>query len=231
MPRIKSAAAFSLHVLALVTYLAAGSQNGYPQPTGSASLAVGTIGAQVLGRVLIQSDLSVKLYGYFTYMQGVPGPIFSGAPSESTAIMTFSADPTAATLVPNGDVTQGLENPVNGQFTNLNVYYNPNPSSRNLLNPDDFTQGQLVAQFHSRAAAVSITAPATFQATGALTLQTANYFIINNQPISLFNLVSGLTLTLSGHAPPINAIAAGILANGSFSIPLSGTAYIAGIQN
>ena len=225
MHRIKFIAA-----LALSTYFAV-AQNGFSQTTGTSPLTTGTIGAQVLGRVLIQSDLTVKLYGYFTYMEGVPGPIFSGVPSENTAMLTFSADPTAATLISNGDIIQGLENPLNSQFTNLNVYYNSSPTTRSLLSPGDFTQGQLIAQFQSHAAAVNVSASGTFQATGALTIQTGSYFFINNQPANLFNMVTGLNLNLFGPAPSLATIAAGVVSNGNFSIPLAGTAYVAGGQN
>ena len=227
MHSTKVSAVVSLPLLAIAGYLAFGPRNGYSQ----SSLPAGTIGAQVVGRILIQPDLTVKLYGYFTYMQGVPGPLFSGPPSENTAMLTFSADPTAATLISNGDIIQALENPVNGQFTNLTVYYNANPSSRSLANPDDFTQGQSVALFHSRAAAVNISASGTFQATGALNSQTGSFFFINNQPVNIYNLVTGLTLNLFGPAPSLSTIAAGIAANGNFSIPLAGTAYVAVPQN
>ncbi|HEY3840503.1 MAG TPA: hypothetical protein VGL72_28220 [Bryobacteraceae bacterium] len=224
---IKVPEALRLPLIVLAGYLAIGSQSGYAQ----ASLPSGTIGAQVVGRILIQADLTVKLYGYFTYMQGVPGPLFSGTPGENTAMLTFSADPTAATLISNGDIIQALENPVNGQFTNLTVYYNANPSARSLANPDDFTQGQSVALFQSRAGAVNISASGTFQATGALNTQTGSFFFINNQPVNIYNLVSGLTLNLFGPAPSLSTITAGLAANGNFSIPLAGTAYVALPQN
>jgi hypothetical protein len=218
----------ALPLFALAGYLGLAVQSGCAQST---PLSTGSIGAQVVGRILIQSDLSVKLYGYFTYMQGVPGPLFSGTPSENTAMLTFSADPTAASLISNGDIIQGLENPSNGQFTNLTVYYNASPSSRSLASPDDFTQGQAVAQFHSRAAAVSISASGTFQATGALNPQTGSFFFINNQPVNIFNMVNGLTMNLFGPAPTLSTIMTGIMNNGNFSIPLAGTAYVAGQQN
>lgn len=230
MRRNKLIAAIGVPALVFLSYLAIGFETACAQST-SVPLTPGTIGAQVVGRVLILPDFSVKLYGYFTYMQGVPGPLFTGAPSENTAMLTFAADPTFATLVSNGDIMQGLENPANSQFTNLTVYYNAGATARNILNPDDFAQGQAVAQFHSRAAAVSISASGTFQATGALNPQTGSYFFINNMPVNIYNVVSGLTINLFGPALAIPTIAAGILANGNFSIPFSGTGYIAGTQN
>jgi hypothetical protein len=213
--------------LAFILYLAAGSQQGYSQ----AILANGAIGAQVLGRVRIQPDLSVKLYGYFTYLAGVPGSIFAGVPSENTAMLTYAADPTSATLIRNGDIVQGVESPVNSQYTVLSIYYNPNATSRNILNPDDFAQGQLIAKFRSRASVVNVSASGTFQATSGITLDTANYFFIHNQPVNLGSIANALSLTLFGPAPSFDAIAAGLLSDGSFSIPLAGTGYIVSSMN
>src|SRR5579883_1624962 len=111
MPRIQTPFVTFLALAACVAFTPRhASAQGSPLP-------LGTIGAQVVGRVLIQPDLTIKLYGYFTYVQGIQGSIFSGSPSENTAMLTFSADPTAATLISNGDIIQGLENPANGQFT------------------------------------------------------------------------------------------------------------------
>jgi len=229
MLRLKFSAAAGVPALALLTYLAVGPQRIQAQSSGP--VANGSIGAQVLGRVRLQPDFSVKLYGYFTYIAGVPGSIFTGVPSENTAMLTYSAEPTGATLIRNGDIVQGLENPANGQYTVLSIYYNPNPSSRNILSPDDFTQGQLIAKFRSRAAAVNIAASGSFQATSGLSMETSSFFIINGQPMNFANIANGLSLSLFGPAPSFDTITAGLLNDGSASISLSGTAYIAGTPN
>jgi hypothetical protein len=31
-----------------------------------------------------------RALGYFTFIEGIPGPFFSGAPSEATAFFTFT---------------------------------------------------------------------------------------------------------------------------------------------
>jgi hypothetical protein len=211
---------------AVAAYLATGPQNSYSQAP-PAPLANASIGAQVLGRVSIQPDFSVSLYGYFTFMSGVPGPIFSGDPSENTAMLTYWAEPTGATLLHNGDILQGLEKPVNGQYTILNVYYNPNPGPRNLLTPDDFKQGQLVAQFRSRAAVVNVASPGSFQATAGIVLDSSSDFTINGSTFNIANVTNGMSIALFGPAPSLTSIAQGLLTDGSFSIHLAGTAYIA----
>jgi hypothetical protein len=215
-------------LLAIIGCLTAIPQVSYAQ---GSPLQNGVIGAQVLGRVRILPDLSVRLYGYFTYVSGVQGSLFNSAPNENSAVLTFVAEPTAATFIANGSILQGQESPVNGQSTTLTVYYNPTSTGRNILNPDDFAQGQKVATFHSRAAAVTLTGSGSFQATGGLTLDTSSFFIINGQPVSIGNLTSALNLMLFGPAPTLDSIAASLLSDGSVSIPLSGTAYTAPVQN
>jgi hypothetical protein len=71
--------------LALISGLA--TQTYAQSPTRLPNAA---IGSQVLGRVQVNADFSVNIYGYFSFLQGVTGPIFSGPPSESTAMFTFS---------------------------------------------------------------------------------------------------------------------------------------------
>jgi len=219
MQRLKQTA-----LLAFITCIAAIPQKSYAQST---PLPAGAISAHVLGRVQILPDFSVKVYGYFTFVTGAPSSIFNGAPSENTAVLTFAADPTAATLISNGGVIQGLENPVNGSFTAMSLYYNSNPAGRNILNPDDFTQGQKVATFRSRAAVVNITSSGNFQGTSGLALDTADTFVVNGQPLNIGSLISALNLTVFGPAPTLDSVAASLLTDGSVSIPFSGTAYVA----
>ena len=64
----KDTSCYRTKSLALVSCLIAASVHGYAQSTAS-PLPAGSIGAQVLGRVRLQPDLSVKLYGYFTYVR------------------------------------------------------------------------------------------------------------------------------------------------------------------
>ncbi len=122
-----------------------------------------------------------------------------------------------------------MENPANGQYTILNVYYNATPSTRSLTSPADFTQGQLVATFRSQAGVVNISGSGAFQASAGLTLDTSTAFVLSNgQTLNFSSLANALSLNLFGSAPSLDVIAAGIQANGNFSIPLAGTSYVSG---
>jgi hypothetical protein len=79
--------------------------------------------------------------GYFLHVQGIDADLFSGAPGEGTAYLTFLAEPFEARKVPNGDITLGLD-PV-GEFA---VYLNPHPKA-SFDRPKSFGEGQEVARF------------------------------------------------------------------------------------
>ena len=223
MYHFKASATLGLAVLSL---LAIAPDPSYAQNR----IPSGTVAAQVLGRVRLNSDFSVNLYGYFTYMEGIQTSIFNGPPSENTATFTFSAEPTNAALFKNGDLVHALENPVNGQYTTLSVYYNPAPSSRDLANPDDFKQGSLVAQFRSRAGAVNVLPSKTFQASAGLSLLSTSVVFLNGQALTIGSLVSTMSLNLFGPSPSFDDILAGLGTDGSYTIPFSGTGTAAAIQ-
>ena len=96
---------------------AAMAQNS-PAPAGQ--VVVDSVNRLYLNPVTTQ----VLLTGYFASIEGLPGPLFSGVPSESTAHFTWSSASSGATVLPNGDIAGVVLN--SGE--NFNVYYNPSPN-------------------------------------------------------------------------------------------------------
>lgn len=223
MHRLSTTAILGLAALSL---LAISPERTYAQ----GRIPAGAVAAQLVGRARLNADFSINVYGYFTFMEGIQSPMFAGSPGENTALFTFSAQPTNAALLANGDMLSALENPVNGQYTTLTVYYNPSPSSRDIANPDDFTQGVVVAQFRSRGAAVNVLPSKTFQASGGLSFLSAGVVVLNGQTLTLDSLVSSLSLNLFGPAPSFDDLIAGLAANGSYSLPFAGTATAVALQ-
>jgi hypothetical protein len=80
--------------------------------------------------------------GYFLHLQGTEGDLFSGAPGEATAFLTFLADPFTATRVVNGDITLGMD--AVGDFA---VYLNREPGAATFDDPASFGAGEEVARF------------------------------------------------------------------------------------
>lgn len=101
----------------------------------------GEVAWYVTGRFYAGAGETVFDAGYFLHLQGIEGALFSGAPGEGTAYLTFLAEPFAAPRVANGDITLGLD-PV-GEF---GVYLNREPRA-SFDDPASFGAGEEVARF------------------------------------------------------------------------------------
>jgi hypothetical protein len=100
----------------------------------------GEVAWYVTGRFYAEGDTAFDA-GYFVHLQGIGGPLFSGAPGEGTAYLTFLADPFKAKKVLNGDITLGLD--AVGEF---GVYLNRQPRAT-FDHPQSFGAGEEVARF------------------------------------------------------------------------------------
>jgi hypothetical protein len=96
-----------------------------------------------VGRIYLDPSTGKAVYaGYLVHINGLPGQLFNGSPSEATAYFTFSTDVLQLTPLPtNGDIALALVSA--GTF---NVYYNVVPSG-DWSNPSSFSGGQLIATF------------------------------------------------------------------------------------
>jgi hypothetical protein len=102
----------------------------------------GAVACYFVGRVFLNSNGQGEAVGYFTDITGITGPLFSGAPSESTAFFTFRSDVfQLAPLPTNGDI--GLALVSEGTF---DIYLNATPIG-DWTNPDTFSNGRLIAHF------------------------------------------------------------------------------------
>jgi hypothetical protein len=106
-----------------------------------AEVPAGHIASHGLERDAINADGTGEGVGYFTFLEGIPGPFFSGAPSEATAFFTFRTEPFSTGIISNGNVVALLHPP--GQFT---VYFNKLPNG-NWNDFNTFSRGQPIATF------------------------------------------------------------------------------------
>ena len=67
------------------------------------ALSTAEIAWYATGRFYVAVDRKVADSGYFLHLAGIEGPLFSGAPSESSAHFTFAAEPFLAHTIKNGD--------------------------------------------------------------------------------------------------------------------------------
>jgi len=107
------------------------------------STPAGRVVMYLVGRGLLNPNTGQgEVVGYITEINGIPGRLFSGPPSESTAFFTFRSDIfTLQPLPTNGDVGLSLVSP--GTFS---IYFHTNPDG-DWSNADSFSSGQLVATF------------------------------------------------------------------------------------
>ena len=124
-------------------------------------------------------------YGYFTVMNGVPLPLFTNYPTESTAFFTFVYQPFGATALP-----QDLDQiPFLAKAATFDIYLNTKASKRSWSDPATFAQGIKVATY----------ARTPFQGEQIVNIQYQHYSaaLIYSQPFT----VNGVTLNFANIAP------------------------------
>jgi hypothetical protein len=191
----------------------------------AAPIPAGQTAVTFINRVMLNPNppVQVLVVGYFPDFASLPGPLFSGAPSETTAYFTWSLDGSTGVPVANGDASATASTTVilipSGQ--SLNVYFNANPN-QNWNLPSSFSSGQLIATFRS--------AQGTQTNTGPVSLVTESYlpwssrdFVFKGQTYNLVQLLPhGFTFhTLSSNVPLAGA--------GTVGYPLAFTAGGTGV--
>jgi hypothetical protein len=129
----------------------------------------GQTASHFVDRLLLNPGLNQALViGYFSDVEGISDPIFSGAPSEATAFFTFSLRAHATGLVVNGDTSVAFL----GSDESLNVYFNATPD-QSWDNGASFSAGQLVASLRSE--------PGAQISTGPISLVSQSYVLVFSQ--------------------------------------------------
>jgi hypothetical protein len=126
-------------------------------------------------------------YGYFTVISGIPGPLFSGAPSENTAFFTIRTDVLQGTMLPtNGDVGIILWAP-----SSVSIYFNPAPAG-DWSDPDTFSSGILIGRYQLPEQEF-LQLPAFTRAVGTPTLTSSRNFSFNGNTYNLRSLLPAWT--------------------------------------
>jgi hypothetical protein len=103
------------------------------------AIPAGHVASHGLERDMVNADGTGQGAGYFTFIEGIPGPLFVSLPSETTAFFTFTTATFSTISIPNGNVTALIHPP-----GNFYVYLNPMPNG-NWNDFTSFAQGQLIA--------------------------------------------------------------------------------------
>lgn len=148
---------------------------------------------QLVGRTLLNPATGAgQVLGYFTFIEGVPSPMFAGAPGEATAYFTIRSQPFQTQFFPNGDILIGLLG--DERFT---VYADETPD-QDFASPATFSDGTVVAGFNRL--------PAQINFVGPVFTDTFSVEFLSNRPITWMgrrvNLrqltPNGVTLAITG---------------------------------
>ena len=163
-----------------------------------------------------------EVVGYFSQIEGIPGPLFSGAPSEATASFTFRSDVFSLEPLPiNGDVSPNRVPP--GTFS---IFFSPIPY-HNWNNPDSFSSGQLIATFN-RAEGQTVLMGATGFDTFSAAPAFASEIAVNGRNVDFARLTPlGVTETVTISFTPI---AGAGTQDFSFAVPFTSVAVAIGNQ-
>jgi hypothetical protein len=158
----------------------------------------GQVASHGLERDAVNADGTGEGAGYFTFIQGIVGSLFSGQPSEATAFFTFETEQFSTGVISNGSVIALLHPP--GRFT---IYLNNTPSG----NWNDFTtfaQGQAIATVEFGTTQDINTGSAQTGYTSAKIVQSTS-FEFQGQRYNLRDLFPhGFTIAFNTNPTPIN---------------------------
>jgi len=167
----------------------------------------GTLSSRVVGDVAARVFLDpstgrVQFVGYFADVNGISASLFTGAPSEATAVLTFRSNVFRAQPLPaNGDVALTLVT-----VSRINVYLNTDPNG-DWGNPDSFSSGQLIATFERSGVTLLTQTGPTFAHLLSFKLASSRDFNINGKTLNLSQFVEhGLTLAAFGTNTPVPGI-------------------------
>jgi hypothetical protein len=163
-------------------------------------IPAGHVASHGLERDIVNADGTGEGAGYFTFIEGIPGPFFANPlpPSEATAFFTFITAPFSTVRIPNGNVVALLHPP-----GNFYVYLNPTP----IGNWNDFTtfaHGQLIATLEFGTTQDINTGSVQMGYTSARLLESSD-FEFHGRRFNFSNLFPhGVTIAFTVNPVPVN---------------------------
>jgi hypothetical protein len=194
-------------LLVLATGLLLGLKGGHAesrslQPAATTPAPIGVVGAQIIGRIVLNADGTAETIGYYPFLLGLPSPLFSGTPGESTAYFTLHSTAFTAQTIPNATIMHAFATPPAGSANLVNVYFNSAPN-QNFSNPNTFSAGQLIATYKSVGGMITGVVP--YVGTDVVTLQLVSSadFSFGGQTFNIATLGGGtMTMYVTAAAMP-----------------------------
>ena len=148
---------------------------------------------QLVGKTLLNPATGAgQVLGYFTFLEGAAGPMFSGAPGETTAHFTLRSKPFQTQFFPHGDILIGLL----GEET-FALYADATPD-QDFNNPASFSDGEELASFNRLPAQINFVGP-VFTDTFSVEFLASEAVAWQGRRLNLRQLTpNGVTLTITG---------------------------------
>jgi hypothetical protein len=177
-------------ILALVAILSSG---GIGADGGGGNVPAAKVAWQLVGKTLLNPATGAgQVLGYFTFIDGVPDPMFAGDPGESTAHFTLRSQPFDVRLFQHGDILIGL---LGAETFTLHLDETPD---QDFNDPASFSDGLELANFNRLAAQINFVGP-VFTDTFSVELLSSRSFSWQDRQVNLRHLVpDGVTLTITG---------------------------------
>jgi len=134
----------------------------------------------VTGRFYLSPNNTLEDAGYFLFLDGIKGGLFSGAIGETTAHFTFRSQPFKSETVVNGALKLTLDTA--GAFS---LYFQEKPAA-NFAKPDTFSAGQEIARFRRVSVVMNQTLNANDEGTkpGLFTTNVFTATLVSSQKFS-----------------------------------------------
>lgn len=148
---------------------------------------------QLAGKTLLNPATGAgQVLAYFTFLDGVSNPMFSGPTGAATAHFTLRSQPFQTQFVPHGDILIGLLGPET--FT---LYVDPTPD-QDFNNPASFSDGEELASFNRLPAQISFVGP-VFTDTFSVEFLSSQRVSWQDRTIDLRHVTpNGVTLAITG---------------------------------
>ncbi len=163
-------------------------------------LPAGSVGAQIVGRIIMDANLTGELIGVFPVIAGIPN-VFTAERNEASAFFTCRSTKFRVELTRNGSVFHLRTVPVEGDRILLNLYYDRTPN-QDYSKPETFSDGQAIGSWRWHSSNGTLSQPLA-SLTGGVDYISSSDFTHQGQTLNLRTLAENGTILVDIAAPPV----------------------------
>ncbi|MDX2153129.1 MAG: hypothetical protein SFV54_20460 [Bryobacteraceae bacterium] len=168
---------------------------------GNVGQPAGPVGAQAVGRIVLDADGNGQVLCYFTVFAGLNN-LFAGPRSEATARFTARSTKFKVDTVANGPAVHFRTIPAEGDAILVNFYYDVTPD-QDYNQPDTFTDGQLIGTWRWSSSLGTLSPAGVTPSIGAVDLVSSNVVFHDGAPFNMRSKGTAGTAFFNIVAPPV----------------------------